>query len=564
MNIFTALFGIFRRRGLVDTVREGRPLASFIVMATVFSMVGALLYGFAMGIGLGTETAIKDAIKVGLIVVFSLALAAPIFLLAYRLLGREERPGQVIAVPLTLVVTVAIVLAVTAPVVFLLSVLAGFSPQAVYIHIVIVDVALLVGIYVAGTLVFHAFLAERGRLMVPNVVGFSMMAVILVVLIAFFGPFLAPWPSFSVGTDRLKDGLGIGVAEKVERALEAAAAADRVTYRFQTTNANGDLERDYTVTRVGDDYLIQVHLQAVPGGPVRKDRHIWLLDGAAYTDTSTRLSTGFADGHVLEASRADLASYLDPALPPAPFRLPDEFSRANWRARETGRVYVATGTTPDQRQATVVLDVGTRRLKELTLASAVPGVHAQTRTTEVAQATLDRQGLEANLNQATVVGSVDRSDASMETYVQGEAFFAVRYPRTWHAGAWNPGQRRVEFTADCPADQPCPTLQVSVYDLAEEKGPRQYAEDLARSLELQPAYRQVRASTTTVGGVTAGLVEYLFDRTIKGEIETTRHVEYIFVGRISRCHLDFSAPANRFDAHQGLFAAMAELFTYLR
>jgi hypothetical protein len=84
------------------------------------------------------------------------------------------------------------------------------------------------------------------------------------------------------------------------------------------------------------------------------------------------------------------------------------------------------------------------------------------------------------------------------------------------------------------------------------------------SLEVQPAYRNVRASTTTVGGVTSGLIEYLFDRTVKGEIETSRHVETIFVSQVSRCHLDFSAPANRFDAHQGLFAAMAELFTYLR
>ena len=105
---------------------------------------------------------------------------------------------------------------------------------------------------------------------------------------------------------------------------------------------------------------------------------------------------------------------------------------------------------------------------------------------------------------------------------------------------------------------------MSVYDLAEGKGPQQYAEDLAHSLELQPAYRDARASTTIVGGVTAGLVEYLFDRTVKGEIETSRHVEYIFVGQVSRYHLDFSAPANRFDVHQGLFAAMAELFTYLR
>ena len=57
---------------------------------------------------------------------------------------------------------------------------------------------------------------------------------------------------------------------------------------------------------------------------------------------------------------------------------------------------------------------------------------------------------------------------------------------------------------------------MSVYDLAEDKesalspstslrmilpkGPQQYAEDPARSLELEPAYRGVRASRTTVGG----------------------------------------------------------------
>ena len=47
---------------------------------------------------------------------------------------------------------------------------------------------------------------------------------------------------------------------------------------------------------------------------------------------------------------------------------------------------------PDRRQATVVLDVGTRRLKGLTLGSAVRGPHAETRATEVTQAMLDRKG----------------------------------------------------------------------------------------------------------------------------------------------------------------------------
>jgi len=53
-------------------------------------------------------------------------------------------------------------------------------------------------------------------------------------------------------------------------------------------------------------------------------------------------------------------------------------------------------------------------------------------------------------------------------------------------------------------------------------------------------------------------------KTVKGEIETAHHVEYIFGGQISRYHLDFSAPVTRFEISRGLFEEMAELFTYLR
>ena len=74
----------------------------------------------------------------------------------------------------------------------------------------------------------------------------------------------------------------------------------------------------------------------------------------------------------------------------------------------------------------------------------------------------------------------------------------------------------------------------------------------------------VTGCTTTIGDQTVGVVEYLFDRTVKGEIETTHHVEYIFEGQISRYHLDFSAPAARFETFRGLFEEMAGLFTYLK
>ena len=385
-----------------------------------------------------------------------------------------------------------------------------------------------------------------------------MLAVILVVLISFLAPFLELRPTFSVGTDRLKDGLGIGVAEKASQALAAATSADRVTYRFQTTNDNGDLVRDYTVTRVGNDYLIEVHLHAVPGETFRAQQRIWALDGQYYTD--------FDGASLAQATYADLASFLDPALPPAVFVLPPEegFATASWRAYESGGRYTATGTSQTMARATLVIEAATGRLSGLTLGSAEQGLHAEVRVNDILPTDLDRATLEATLNQAIVVGSVDRSDASMQDYIQDEAFFVVRYPRNWRAGVWDSSLRRVEFPVNCGASEGCPTLTVSVYDLAEGKGPRQYAEDLGTGLDLQPEYREIEVSTMTIGGETVGVVEYLFDQPVRGEIETTHHIEYIFVGQISRYHLDFSAPATRFETFRELFEMIAGLFTYLR
>ncbi len=558
MNILGALFGIFRQRGLVTSIKEDRSLLGFGLSGTILSIIGSVLYGFAMGIGLGIDTAIKDALKVGIIAALGLLLSIPIFWVAYRLLGRQERPAHVAAVPLTLIVTVAVILAVTAPIVFMLSVLAGFSPETVYVHIVIVDVALLVGLYLAGTLLYHSF-ADQKRLIIPNVVGFLMLAVILVVLINFLSPFLAPRSTFSVGTDRLKDGLGIGVAEKTDRALVAARAADRVSYRYQGTNDNGDLVRDYTVTRVGNDYLIEIHLHAVPGETFQTGRRIWILDGQYYTDLD--------GGRITQTSPADLSSFLDPALPPAAFVLPQgqEFAAASWRAHESNGRYAATGVSPTMAQAALVLEATTGRLSALTVGSAERDLHAQVRVNDIVPAALDRADLEATLNQAIVVGSADRSDASKQDYVQSDAFFIVRYPRTWWAGHWDSSRQEVKFGLACAANEECPALVASVYDLVEGKGPRQYAEDLGASLDLQPDYREIEVHTLTFGddGQTVGVVEYLFDRTVKGEIETTEHVEYIFEGQISRYHLNFSAPVARFESFRGLFQEMAGQFTYL-
>jgi len=231
MNIFSELFGIFRQRGLVETYREGKRLTGFIISAILLIILGGALYGFAMGLGVGMETAVKDAFKIALIAILGLLIAVPIFWLSFRLLGHQQRPSQVAGVPITLVAAVAMILVVTSPIVLMLSILAGYSPYAVYIHVVIINLALLVGLYLAGMLIYNGF-ADRKGLVIPNVIGFLLMGVILVVLMSFLGPFLQPSRTFSVGTDRLMAGLGVGVDETVDQALIAAGAADRISYTY--------------------------------------------------------------------------------------------------------------------------------------------------------------------------------------------------------------------------------------------------------------------------------------------------------------------------------------------
>jgi hypothetical protein len=60
------------------------------------------------------------------------------------------------------------------------------------------------------------------------------------------------------------------------------------------------------------------------------------------------------------------------------------------------------------------------------------------------------------------------------------------------------------------------------------------------------------------------MVEYLHDELVKGEVETTAHLEIIFVRQLNRYHLDFAAWTEPATGHRELFEAMAEQFTYLR
>ena len=139
----------------------------------------------------------------------------------------------------------------------------------------------------------------------------------------------------------------------------------------------------------------------------------------------------------------------------------------------------------------------------------------------------------------------------------------MRYPYTWHSGNWNANQRQVTFSQTCAETIGCPQLLIHAYDLKERFGAQQYAEELAKSLGLQPEYREIKTHTIILGGQNVGVVEYLYDRLSKGTLVTTQHVEYIFVGQVSRYHLDFSATQASFETYRELFQDIASKFTYL-
>jgi hypothetical protein len=176
---------------------------------------------------------------------------------------------------------------------------------------------------------------------------------------------------------------------------------------------------------------------------------------------------------------------------------------------------------------------------------------------------MNKEILHESLNQAIVLSSLDQSDASMQDFVQEEAFFIVRYPRNWRASNWKAAEREISFTTNCGSVEGCPSLTASVYNLVEGKSTQQYAEELGNSFDLQPDYREIVVSIGDFNGKQVGMVEYLFDQTVKGELKTTRHIEYLFEGQNSRYHLDFSAPEGQFNSQKDLFAAMAGMFAYL-
>ncbi len=470
MNVFEAMFGIFRGKGLASSLSEGRSVLGFWLGGLVLTALAGAVYGIAMGIGIDSGTGIKDAVKVAAILLMSYFLSLPVFFLAYRLLGRGEGFGQIAAVALAGVLATAVVMAVASPVIFLYGVASGSSAGLLYIHVALMDVAALLGVFILGNLVYRAFPEDKQGLVVPNAVGVIMMALVAVVSISFFRPFLEPLSSFSVGTDRLKDSLGIGVADKVQKALNLAAQSNRMEYRYQLVRAETSSERDITVVRVGDNYHLSVHRLARPGQPIVTDRMVMVLNSKTYSDFS---------GQMREAPRDEVSDFLEDSLPPKVF---DHIEGIEYRARiedKEGRGYYMARGINKGLEVKVFLALEDERLQEINMEELGPSGSSRLVVSSVTSVFLPGDSLNSAL--AREVSSIQNtSDPRLRAswgaqaaaaflekpssedfpYISSAEYFVVSYPRGWSVRPWDPGRRNVTFS-ECP-EANCARMVVEV------------------------------------------------------------------------------------------------------
>lgn len=574
MNVFGALFGIFRGKGLAESIREGRPMAGFVIFGMVAAALSGGVYGLAMGIGIDVDTALKDAIKIAVVLLLSFTLSLPVFFLSYRLLGRDESFGQVAAVALAGVLSCAMVLGVAAPVVFLYGVASGFAPELLYVHVALVDVAALLGIFLLGNLAYHAFPTNRQGLVVPNVIGVFMVVLVAVVSVSFFRPFLQPSSTFSTGTDRLLDSMGIGVKEKVTRALRSAVLTDRIEYHYRLVLPEEGTERDFTVVRAGENYQLTIRRLARLGQPTLADRRVWLVEGKAYSDFG---------GQAIELPRKELSDFLEDALPSKAFAPPEQ-GQVSYRARleevEGKRYYVARGSMRDQ-QVTVLLNPDNRELVQLEITPKAAPALVGLRISNIRSGTLTSVSLQASLARAmesiqnpsdprfreawetqVVVASLERPDPTSFDYINPTEYFALRYPRSWQQEPWDAGRRSVSFV-ECPESR-CARMTVEVGGLERNKSLQDLLIELRNKLMDQPRNHNVTVSVDTVRGTQIGVVDYSYDYFEGGRLVTAHQIQYWYLGRVARYSLTATAAVEDFEKYHGVFGSAAQSFEYLR
>lgn len=174
--------------GFAARLRDSERFALPAVFLALVSLVGAAVFGFAVGSFVDLQVAFADSAKMVGVVAFSFALTYPTMYVFASISGSTLSPARLLGLGLVATATLGCILAALAPVLWL------FSVSTETVEFIVVFAALLAGI--GAFFAISALARARQSGVVASTAGLSTWFVIFVVValqtVTLVRPMLAP------------------------------------------------------------------------------------------------------------------------------------------------------------------------------------------------------------------------------------------------------------------------------------------------------------------------------------------------------------------------------------
>lgn len=194
---------IFRELFYIGQDKANRVGILFILVGVLITAVSCGLYGFAMGVGTSPTAAMRDAIKLAMIFVIGFLISLLPSLLAFKLTNSGLSIKTIIIGIFSGFLMAGIVLGITAPFSFLYGLIWNIGGRLV--HIIIIDIAIIIGLYIMGSIFYNALGKDKQALVLPLILTFLFILLAIYLLAQFFSPYFSDTGYFCEGIRRLQE-----------------------------------------------------------------------------------------------------------------------------------------------------------------------------------------------------------------------------------------------------------------------------------------------------------------------------------------------------------------------
>ncbi len=188
MSLLRDIFGILQKEGFVSRIKENRGLMTSFIVGVIAMLLFSSMYGFAMGISVSGNVAIKNTFKLPAIFLLTYLIGIAPFIVSFRFVGGRDSHLKLCIMILSGFITSSIILAATSPIVFLYTLLKYVGGGLA--HIIIIDIAILLGVYIMSACFYHSLEMDRTKMILPIFVGTLLTILALYLLSQFFAPFM--------------------------------------------------------------------------------------------------------------------------------------------------------------------------------------------------------------------------------------------------------------------------------------------------------------------------------------------------------------------------------------